>query len=463
MFKIQTITKRLLADTFTPVSIYLKIRDQYSESVLLESTDFRSVENCYSFIGIEPIARFVAQGNSVTETLIGGSKKTKTVANNKVLPLFKKFMTQFKVTDTPSVLNGFFGHTSYDAVQYFDTMKLDKAKRKMDLPDLHYALYRFVIAINHFKDEMTILENIPTGETSQMEKLESILNSQNISRFDFKREGEERTNMTDDAFKKLVTTGKHHCQIGDVFQIVLSRNFEQSFSGDDFQVYRALRSVNPSPYLYYFDYGSYKIFGSSPEQQLVIKDRIACVNPIAGTYLRTGNDEEDAQLARDLAKDPKENAEHIMLVDLARNDLGKHCKSVYVKTLKDIQFFSHVIHIVSKVEGELKDGVNPIDVFADTFPAGTLSGAPKYKAIELIDQYEQQNRHFYGGGIGFIGFNGDLTHAIVIRTFLSKDNVLYRQAGAGVVVSSVEAMELQEVNNKLGALKKAMIVAEGIN
>jgi anthranilate synthase component I len=269
--------------------------------------------------------------------------------------------------------------------------------------------------------------------------------------------------MTDDAFKKLVTTGKHHCQIGDVFQIVLSRNFEQDFSGDDFQVYRALRSVNPSPYLYYFDYGSYKIFGSSPEQQLVIKDRIACVNPIAGTYLRTGNDEEDAQLARDLAKDPKENSEHIMLVDLARNDLGKHCKSVYVKTLKDIQFFSHVIHIVSKVEGELKEGVNPIDVFADTFPAGTLSGAPKYKAIELIDQYEQQNRHFYGGGIGFIGFNGDLTHAIVIRTFLSKDNVLYRQAGAGVVVSSVEGMELQEVNNKLGALKKAMIVAEGIN
>jgi anthranilate synthase component I len=463
MFKIQTKTKRLLADTFTPVSIYLKIRDQFSESVLLESTDFRSVENCFSFVGIDPIARFIAQGNEVTETFTDGSKKTLTVANNKVLPLFKKFMTQFKVGDTPSVLNGFFGHTSYDAVQYFDTMKLDKSKRKMDLPDLHYALYRFVIGINHFKDEMTILENIPTGEASQMEKLESILNSQSISSFDFKREGEERTNMTDEAFKELVTIGKHHCQIGDVFQIVLSRNFAQSFSGDDFQVYRALRSVNPSPYLFYFDYGSYKIFGSSPEQQLVIKNRIAGVNPIAGTYLRTGDDAQDAQLAQDLAQDPKENAEHIMLVDLARNDLGKHCKSVRVKLLKEIQFFSHVIHIVSKVEGELKDGVNPIDVFADTFPAGTLSGAPKYKAIELIDHYEQQNRHFYGGGIGFIGFNGDLTHAIIIRSFLSKDNVLYRQAGAGVVVSSVEAMELQEVNNKLGALKKAMIVAEGIN
>ena len=463
MFNIQTKTKRLLADTFTPVSIYLKIRDQFSESVLLESTDFRSVENCFSFIGIDPIARFVAQGNTVTETFTDGSKKTLTVENKDVLPLFKTFMTQFQVADTPSVLNGFFGHTSYDAVQYFDTMKLDKAKRKMDLPDLHYALYRFVIGINHFKDEMTILENIPTGEASQMDKLETILNNQTMPSFSFKRDGNERTNMTDEDFKTLVTKGKHHCQIGDVFQIVLARNFAQSFTGDDFQVYRALRSVNPSPYLFYFDYGSYKIFGSSPEQQLVIKNRIAGVNPIAGTYLRTGDDAQDAQLAQDLARDPKENAEHIMLVDLARNDLGKHCKSVRVKLLKEIQFFSHVIHIVSKVEGELKDGVNPIDVFADTFPAGTLSGAPKYKAIELIDHYEQQNRHFYGGGIGFIGFNGDLTHAIVIRSFLSKDNVLYRQAGAGVVVSSVEATELQEVNNKLGALKKAMVVAEGIN
>lgn len=463
MFNIQTKTKRLLADTFTPVSIYLKIRDQFSESVLLESTDFRSVENCFSFVGIDPIARFVAQGNVVTETFTDGSKKTLTVENKDVLPLFKTFMTQFQVADTPSVLNGFFGHTSYDAVQYFDTMKLDKTKRKMDLPDLHYALYRFVIGINHFKDEMTILENIPMGEASQMEKLETILNNQTMPSFSFKRDGDERTNMTDEDFKALVAKGKHHCQIGDVFQIVLARNFAQSFAGDDFQVYRALRSVNPSPYLFYFDYGSYKIFGSSPEQQLVIKNRIAGVNPIAGTYLRTGDDAQDAQLAQDLAKDPKENAEHIMLVDLARNDLGKHCKSVRVKLLKEIQFFSHVIHIVSKVEGELKDGVNPIDVFADTFPAGTLSGAPKYKAIELIDHYEQQNRHFYGGGIGFIGFNGDLTHAIIIRSFLSKDNVLYRQAGAGVVVSSVEATELQEVNNKLGALKKAMVVAEEIN
>lgn len=462
--RLKTITKKHLADTFTPVSIYLKVRDQYTESVLLESTDFRSVENCFSFIGIEPIARFVAQGNDVTETFTDGTKRVQKLPNSAVLQEFKNFIAQFdNASSDPSVINGFFGHTSYDAVQYFDTMVLDKTKRTTDLPDLHYALYRFVIAINHFKDELTIIENLADGMTSEMDRLETILQSQTVPTFDFVLRGDEKTNMSDDDFKKLVTIGKHHCQIGDVFQIVLARNFAQEFTGDEFQVYRALRSINPSPYLFYFDYGTYKIFGSSPEQQLVIKNRIAGVNPIAGTYKRTGNDDDDAKSARALAADPKENAEHIMLVDLARNDLGKHCKSVKIKELRDIQFFSHVIHIVSKVEGELRDDVNPIDVFADTFPAGTLSGAPKYKAIELIDKYEKTNRHFYGGGIGFIGFNGDLTHAIVIRSFLSKDNVLYRQAGAGIVVSSVEENELQEVNNKLNALKVALIAAEKIS
>jgi anthranilate synthase component I len=460
--KIRTISRKHLADTFTPVSIYLKVRDKYTESVLLESTDFRSVENCFSFIGIEPIARFMAQGNQVTETFMDGTKNIQTLENCQILGEFKAFVDKFDVDTNQGTLNGLFGHTSFDAVQYFDTIKFDASKRKTDLPDLHYALYRFVIAINHFKDELTILENIPEGQESELERLETIINTQTVPTFDFEMTGEQTSNLTDDEFKNLVTLCKHHCQIGDVFQIVPSRNFAQPFQGDEFQVYRALRSINPSPYLYYFDYGTYKIFGSSPEQQLVIKNRIAQVNPIAGTYRRTGDDVQDAELARQLAKDPKENAEHIMLVDLARNDLGKHCKSVRVKDLKDIQFFSHVIHIVSKVEGELKDGVNSIDVFADTFPAGTLSGAPKYKAIQLINGFENQNRHFYGGGIGFIGFNGDLTHAIVIRSFLSKDNVLYRQAGCGVVVTSVEETELQEVNHKLGALRKALEMAEGI-
>ena len=459
--KISHVIRKHLADTFTPVSIYLKVRDKYREAVLLESTDFRSVENCYSFIGIEPLARFTAQGNTVVET-INGKKTIQTFDNQSILAEFKNFIAKFETNTPPSVLNGFLGHTSFEAVQYFDTMTFAVEKRKTDLPDMNYALYRFIIAINHFKDEITILENLFEGMDSEMTRLETILNNQSVPNFSFSLNGAETTNFTDAEFKQIVTTCKHHCQIGDVFQIVPSRRFAQPFVGDEFQVYRALRSINPSPYLFYFDCGSYKIFGSSPEQQLVIKDRVATVNPIAGTYKRTGDDETDAQLAKDLARDPKENAEHIMLVDLARNDLGKHCQSVKVKVLKEIQFFSHVIHIVSKVEGTLNENVHPIDVFADTFPAGTLSGAPKYKAIELIGQYENENRHFYGGGIGFIGFNGDLTHAIVIRSFLSKDNVLYRQAGCGVVVSSVEETELQEVNNKLGALRKALVEAENI-
>lgn len=458
--KLSTQTRQILADTFTPVSVYLRVRDQFRETVLLESTDFRSVENCFSFIGVEPIAKFLAQGKSVTTILPNGIKEVQHLDYQLVLPAFKTFTEIFEVNTPPSVLNGFLGHTSFDAVQYFDTVRFDPEKRKMDLPDFHYSLYRFLIAFNHFKDEITILENIPEGETSQMERLQSILNLQTFPNFRFTLQGEEKSNLTDEAFKTLVTKGKYHCQIGDVFQIVLSRQFSQAFQGDDFQVYRALRSVNPSPYLFYFDYGNYKIFGSSPEQQLVVKNGVAGVNPIAGTYRRTGDDAQDAERALALAKDPKENAEHIMLVDLARNDLGKHSKKVAVKTLKEIQYFSHVIHLVSKVEGVLAEGANAIDLYADTFPAGTLSGAPKYKAMELIDLYESQNRHFYGGGIGFIGLDGNLTHAIIIRSFLSKDNVLYSQAGAGIVVSSNEESELAEVNNKLGALKQALRFAE---
>ncbi|MEL6924083.1 MAG: chorismate-binding protein, partial [Bacteroidota bacterium] len=327
---------------------------------------------------------------------------------------------------------------------------------------IQYFLFRYVIGIHHFKDEIYILQNCVGDELADLTKVQNLINSQRLSTYKFELDGEESSNLTDDEFKKLVTAGKHHCQIGDVFQIVFSRQFAQKFKGDDFNVYRVLRSINPSPYLYYFDCGSYKIFGSSPEAQMVINDQVATVNPIAGTYKRTGNMEQDAKLAQQLSEDPKENAEHIMLVDLARNDLGRHSSNVMVKDLKEIHYYSHVIHLVSKVEGELEATTNPIRVFGDTFPAGTLSGAPKFKAIELINQYENQNRSFYGGAIGYIDFNGNMNQAIVIRTFLSKDQTLYCQAGAGIVVASDEESELQEVNNKLGALKKALIEASKI-
>ena len=461
-FQIRTRIHRQLADTVTPVSIYLKLRDHFASTVLLESTDFRSKENCFSFIGLQPIAGFKMQQGRMERHYPDGKQYVEEVSNWMDVPgLFNTFLEQFKPDATLDYrgINGFFGHTNFDAFQYFDSLRFDADKRTTELPDINYQLYRFVIAINHFKEEMYILENVLEDQDSELDKIISLIARQNFGLHQFELVGDETSNLDDEQFKELVRIGKRHCQLGDVFQIVFSRQFSQAFRGDDFSVYRVLRSINPSPYLFYFDYGSYKIFGSSPEAQMVISNGVASVNPIAGTYQRSGDDEIDRKRAQELAKDPKENAEHIMLVDLARNDLGRHSQSVAVKELKDIQFFSHVIHLVSKVEGVLDEEVHPVQVFADTFPAGTLSGAPKYKAIQLIDQYENQNRSFYGGSIGYIGFNGDMNQAIVIRSFLSKNNVLYYQAGAGVVAASEEEKELQEVNNKLGALKKALIEA----
>lgn len=463
--KLKTIIKRSLADTMTAVTLYLKMRDHFNNPVLLESNDFKRAESNFSYIGLDAIAHFRVQ-NGVVYTQAPNEQQEETVLTKytDVPKLFQEFVARFDVEEThvAGAVNGFLGHTNFDGVQYFDTVKFDPKKRKFDLPDLNYMLHRFIIIINHFKDELYILENIPEGENSQIEKVERLVKQPVFATYDFKLKGKETSNLTDEEFMEMVTKGKHHCQVGDVFQIVLSRQYQQTFQGDDFQVYRILRSINPSPFLYYFDCGSYKIFGSSPEAQMIIKNKKAIVNPIAGTYRRTGDPAQDQQNAKDLAKDPKENAEHIMLVDLARNDLGRHCTNVQVKELKEIQFFSHVIHLVSKVEGQLDEDSNPIQIFGDTFPAGTLSGAPKYKAMQLIDKYENQNRSFYGGGLGYIGFNGDMNQAIVIRSFMSKDSTLHYQAGAGIVISSVEETELQEIKNKLGALTKALVQAENI-
>jgi anthranilate synthase component 1 len=460
---IQTRVQQIISDTVTPVSLYLRLRDQYREPILLESNNFTSAEDCHSFLAFEPIASFEVQQNKIQTILPNHEKINETVSNISDVPkALKAFMDNFETTGDQVDFNGIFGHTNFDAIQYFDTIKLDPEKRTTDTPDIKYNFYRFVISINHFKDEMTILENIPQGESSQLNSFIQKVKATHFPTFNFETTGETTSNLTDDEFRGLVTKGKKSCQVGDVFQIVYSRRFSQQFRGDEFQVYRALRSINPSPYLFYFDFGGYKIFGSSPEAQLIIKDGKAKVNPIAGTFKRTGDLVEDQQLAEELKKDPKENAEHIMLVDLARNDLGRHTKNVKVRDLKSIKFYSHVIHMVSEVDGDLPEDANPIRVFGDTFPAGTLSGAPKYKALQLINKNEKDNRNFYGGGIGFINLNGNVNHAIIIRSFLSKDSSLHFQAGAGIVVSSQEEKELQEVNHKLGALKKALILAEGI-
>ena len=456
---LQVGVRRMLGDTLTPVSLYLRLRDYYTDPVLLESNDISNKEECFSFIGLETLASFQVQAGILRTQMPGEAAEERRLDHPlAVAGEFRRFLQQFEPQgDAPfRGFNGLFGHTGFDGVQYFDTLEFADEKRTMDLPDLRYHLYRFIIAINHYKDELYILENCPPGEESRLDELETRIGAHRFSVHPFTLDGDETSNLKDEEFKDLVRIGKEHCQRGDVFQIVFSRQFQQRFSGDEFQVYRVLRSVNPSPYLFYFDYGDYRIFGSSPEAQMVIRHGVAKVNPIAGTYRRTGDMEEDARAAEALREDPKENAEHIMLVDLARNDLGRHAHNVQVRELKDIHYYSHVIHLVSTVTGDLTPDSNPIQIFGDTFPAGTLSGAPKYKAIELINRYENQNRSFYGGALGYVDFNGEMNQAIVIRSFLSRNNTLYYQAGAGIVVASDEEKELQEVNNKLGALKRAL-------
>ncbi len=468
---INTGFKKLLADVHTPVGIYLRLRDRFRDTILLESADFSASENSFSFIGINAIAGIEIRNKDVIECKLPGQSPEKIALTQPVVvpQLLWDFMQRFEVPPVAAPVaaaQALFGYTSFDAVQFFDSISLSADKQSgsplATVPLMRYRLYQYVIVINHFKNELHICENKVAGIESEMEVVESLIRSRDVPTFPFHASGEERSDITDDAYIEMVKKGIASCNRGDVFQIVLSRRFQQSFSGDEFNVYRALRSINPSPYLFYFDYGDYKLMGSSPESQLIVQNNVAVVHPIAGTFRRTGNDETDKALAAALAKDEKENAEHVMLVDLARNDLSRICSKVEVSQYKKINYYSHVIHLVSEVTGKVTAGANPFQLLAVSFPAGTLSGAPKFRAMQLIDQYEPVARSFYGGAIGAIGFNGSCNHAIMIRTFLSKNNTLIYQAGAGVVSASNPQSELQEVNNKLNALKQAILMAQEI-
>ena len=464
--EIETKCKKKLADIFTPVGIYLRLRDRFRDTILLESADFHSAENSWSFIGVQAIAGFeMLDKNTIEYKYPGQPPVKKNIAQtSRVVGEFNEYLQNFSCNQDCTIMaaQNFFGYTTYDAVQFFDSIKLTPHGALKDVPLMRYRLYQYVIAINHFKDELYICENKVQGLESELQVLESFINSKDVPQYPFKLRGDESSNMKDEDYIEMVKKGIASAHRGDVFQIVLSRRFQQGFSGDEFNVYRALRSVNPSPYLFYFDYGDYRLFGSSPESQLIIENGKAIVHPIAGTFKRTGDSAEDHLRAEALLKDPKENAEHVMLVDLARNDLSRHANEVSVSSYRKVHYYSHVIHLVSEVTGNVKEGVQPFDIMSDTFPAGTLSGAPKFKAMQLIDEYEPDSRGYYGGAIGMVGLDGAFNHAIMIRTLLSRNNTLYYQAGAGVVARSEPASELQEVNNKLGALKKAIEMAASI-
>ncbi|CAN5555473.1 anthranilate synthase component I family protein [soil metagenome] len=463
---ITTHCKKRLADIFTPVGIYLRLRDRFRDTILLESADFHTAENSWSFIAVQAIAGFEVLDNHNIEYKFPGQQPVKKSISKagEVVPELNNYLSNFSCEGDCEIkaAQNFFGYTSYDAVQFFDSIKLTAKGPSATFPLLRYRLYQYVIAINHFKDELFICENKVDGLESELSALESYIYSKDVPVYPFKMQGEESSNMADADYIEMVKKGIASAHRGDVFQIVLSRRFQQKFTGDEFNVYRSLRSINPSPYLFYFDYGDYRLFGSSPESQLIIDKGKAIVHPIAGTFKRTGNDEEDKNRSAALLLDAKENAEHVMLVDLARNDLSRHASEVTVSSYRKVHFYSHVIHLVSEVTGMVNEGAQPFDIMSDTFPAGTLSGAPKFKAMQLINSYEPDSRGYYGGAIGMLALDGSFNHAIMIRTFLSRNNTLYYQAGAGVVARSDPESELQEVNNKLGALKKAIVLAQDI-
>ncbi len=464
-YKLITSHKKLLADTTTPVSIYLRLRDVFPNSLLLESSDYHSRENSMSYVCCEPIAGLVLNNDILKLNYPDGAGQSFAPGTFDLIHQINIFIDSFDTDAQPGkmISNGLFGYFTHEAVEHFETIKLkesDDNTRK--IPVMQYHIYRYIIAIDHFKNELYIFHNQPAEETDYngLEKLADLIRNKNFPEYHFESHSEEQSNLTGEEFMAVVEKMKQHIYRGDVFQIVPSRGFSRKFLGDEFNVYRALRSINPSPYLFYYDYGDFRIFGSSPEAQITIKNRVASIFPIAGTFKRSGDDEKDAEIARQLEADPKESAEHVMLVDLARNDLSRHCGEVEVKAFKEVQFYSHLIHLVSHVSGKLLPGASSFKVVADTYPAGTLSGAPKYRAMEIIDENEKTKRSFYSGAIGFLGFNGDFNHCIIIRSFLSKNSTLYYQAGAGIVAGSIAESELKEVDNKIAALRKAIELAE---
>ncbi len=468
-YKLHTKHKKILADLYTPVGLYNKLRDQFSNALLLESADYQDRTDSKSFICLEPIAGFEAKGNNYSYNFPNEEIRIETVEHPKeIFSSFQSFVSKFEntQTDLPFNIQGVWGFSSFESVQYMEDIKLPVSNNELkDNPDLKYQFFRYILVFDHFKNELFITQNevnTPIESMENIEKIIRILQINNLPNFTFKSIEEETSNISDERFKEMVSTGINHCKIGDTFQVVLSREFQQKYKGDDFNLYRCLRSINPSPYLFYFDYGDFKIFGSSPESQLQVTNHVASINPIAGTVLRSDNQENDTKLAEELKQNPKEMSEHVMLVDLARNDLSKNSEKVEIENYAEIQYFSHVIHMVSKVKGNLLKDRSGLDIYADTFPAGTLSGAPKYRALEIIAENENVPRNFYGGAIGFMGFDGSVNHAIIIRSLLSKNNTLVYQAGAGIVTDSTPEGELQEVNNKIAAIRAAIQKANEI-
>lgn len=380
-FNYTTKTRKILADLYTPVGVYMRLRDIYPQSALMESSDYHGSENSRSFIGVHPMASIAVGHGIVTVTYPDGK------VEKQELPAFGEgkgeecklaiskaindFVKSFHVEGEGKDFCGLYGFTTFNAVRYFENIPVkDTTMEKNDAPDIYYIMYKDIIVFDHYNNTMELIalsDAEGSAGEAELDALLKAINKANVKPYDFHPVGDTTSTLTDEQHKENVRKCIQHCLRGDVFQIVVSRRFVQKYEGDDFKLYRALRSINPSPYLFYFDFGGYRIFGSSPETHNRIVGDKAFIDPIAGTTKRTGDIEQDRKAAEFLRNDPKENAEHVMLVDLARNDLSRNCHGVKVDFYKDMQFYSHVIHLVSRVSGTLDKDADHIKEFIDTF------------------------------------------------------------------------------------------------
>lgn len=472
------------ADLLTPVLAYLKIREKNSLNFLLESVEGIGRLARYSFISKNPTKIFFNIGNKITSIQ---DNKVEIIDDNIFDYLSKEFSNTKdpKIDELPDFTGGIVGYLGYENVSLIENVIQFDGEDKLNIPDSIFAVYDLLIAFDHYKHQIILIKNVDVNNSDNLEnlfydaknelkKLRDELSSPFNAELSFKSFN-TKEEFDDERFFNLVEKCKKNIIDGDVFQIVLSKRFSSNYQGDLINVYRALRIINPSPYMYYMEFpeknffNNLTIIGTSPEDLLKVKNKKATILPIAGTRRRGKNNIEDQNIEEELINDPKEIAEHTMLVDLARNDLGRICKygTVEVTEKMNVHRFSHVMHIVSRVEGILDDNKNCIDALKASFPAGTVTGAPKIKAIQLLNKYEKLKRNVYAGAVGYIDFKGNLDMCIAIRTLFTNNEKIFWQAGAGIVADSKPELELKEIKNKsavlINALKFAEVIDENIN
>lgn len=468
------VNRRLSADLLTPVSALLALRQHSHHAFLLESVEGGENMARYSFLGRNPYRIVRSVGREVTVEQVR-SQETVTASEANVFDVLRRFMDEFievKLSGLPRFRCGAVGYLGYDNVRLIEHLP-NPPTDDVNLPDAIWCFYDTLAVFDRVKHQIVLIANVfitpdsdlddeYTQATERIHDLERDLQSPFHSPDPVKLGSEQLTsNFAREDFEAVVTEAKQRIYEGDIFQVVLSQRFSLSFEGDPFNLYRALRQINPSPYLFYLDLGEVSLIGSSPEVLVRVEDRRAELLPIAGTRPRGQTPEEDEQLAQDLLLDAKERAEHLMLVDLGRNDLGRISKlgSVTVDRYAYVERYSHVMHIVSSVSGTLRDDMTTIDVLQACFPAGTVSGAPKVRAMEIIDELEPTRRGIYAGAVGYIDFSGNMDMCIAIRTMVVQEDHIFIQAGAGIVADSIPTLEYEETKNKARALRQALLIA----